>query len=107
MPDNEYSISDMIDPILDGSPSKFADVFSGVMVNKVNDRVDQIRQAVAAKINGDDHTTDPAMEPGPEEVDDQEQELEASDEDVEYTEESEESDSDDEKIETTDRTEHE
>ena len=100
MPDNEYSISDMIDPILDGSPSKFADVFSGVMVDK-------IRQAVAAKINGDDHTTDPAMEPGPEEVDDQEQELEASDEDVEYTEESEESDSDDEKIETTDRTEHE
>ena len=62
--DNEFTISDMVNTVVDGSPTKFADVFSGVMVDRVNDRVDQIRQAVAAKINGDDTSTDPAMEPG-------------------------------------------
>ena len=104
--DNEFTIRDMVNTVVDGSPTKFADVFSGVMVDRVNDRVDQIRQAVAAKINGDDTSTDPAMEPGPEEVDDyEEQEVEASfEEDEVETEEPEEIESDGEEIEGTDGT---
>jgi|DEB0MinimDraft_3_1074331.scaffolds.fasta_scaffold00813_4 hypothetical protein len=54
MAESEYTIQDMLKTVHDGSPTKFADYFSGVMVDKVNDRVDQIRQKVAAVISGQD-----------------------------------------------------
>ena len=66
----EPTVKDMIDAANEGEPTAFADVFSGVMVDRVNDKVDQIRQAVAAKMGGFDPTDAPAMELGPEEVGD-------------------------------------
>lgn len=76
MAESEYTIQDMLKTVHDGSPTKFADYFSGVMIDKVNDRVDQIRQKVAAKISGEDPSDDPAMELGPEEVEDEPEEVE-------------------------------
>lgn len=76
MADREYTLQDMLQTVHDGSPTEFADVFSGIMVDKVNDRVDQIRQAVAAKLSGEDPSDDPALELGPEEVEDVEDEQE-------------------------------
>ncbi len=70
MADSEYTLQDMLQTVHDGSPTKFADYFSGVMVDKVNDKVDTIRQAVAAKLGGEDPSSYSAMELGPEEVDD-------------------------------------
>ena len=66
----EPTVKDMIDAANKGEPTAFADYFSGVMVDRVNDKVDQIRQAVAAKLGGLDPTTAPAMELGAEEQDD-------------------------------------
>jgi|TARA_R100000084_G_scaffold92653_1_gene46486 hypothetical protein len=66
----EPTVKDMIATANSGEPTAFADVFSGVMVDRVNDKVDQIRQAVAAKLGGLDPTTAPAMELGAEEQDD-------------------------------------
>ena len=78
----EYTIKDMVDTAVNGEPGKFADYFSGVMVDKVNDRVDQIRQAVAAKLGGQDPTEEPAMDLGPEEQGDV---AETEHEDVEHS----------------------
>tara|TARA_A100000172_G_scaffold1343_1_gene1133 strand:- start:76 stop:423 length:348 start_codon:yes stop_codon:yes gene_type:complete len=78
MPDNEFSIDDMLNTAVDGRPNAFADVFTGVMNGKVGDKVDQVRAHVAAKLAGLDPTDDPALEAGPEEEDD-ETELEADD----------------------------
>jgi len=72
----EPTLKDMIDAANKGEPTGFADVFSGVMVDRVNDKVDTIRQAVAAKLGGLDPTSAPAMELGPEEVDDNVGEIE-------------------------------
>ena len=66
----EPTLKDMIDAANKGEPTGFADVFSGAMVDRVNDKVDTIRQVVAAKLGGLDPTSAPAMELGPEEVDD-------------------------------------
>ena len=78
----EYTVKDMVDTAIKGEPGKFADYFSGVMVDRVNDRVDQIRQAVAAKLGGEDPTDTPAMELGPEEQGD---EAETEHEDEEHS----------------------
>lgn len=72
----EPTVKDMIDAASNGEPTAFADVFSGVMVDRVNDKVDQIRQAVAAKLGGYDPTDAPAMELGPEEQGDEVGEVE-------------------------------
>ena len=97
MADGEYNLQDMLKTVHDGSPTKFADYFSGVMVDRVNDKVDTIRQAVAAKLGGQDSSSDPAMDPGPEEV-----EVEASAEEEE-TEQEDEEQVDAEETEGTDR----
>jgi hypothetical protein len=72
----EPTLKDMIAAANKGEPTGFADVFSGVMVDRVNDKVDTIRQVVAAKLGGLDPTDTPAMELGPEEVDDNVGEIE-------------------------------
>jgi len=43
---------DLIGAAWNSHPTEFADYFSGVMVGRVNDKVDQIRQQVAARIMG-------------------------------------------------------
>ncbi len=79
----EFSVKDMIAAGQSGEPTAFADVFSGAMVGRVNDRVDQIRQAVAAKLGGQDPTNKPAMELGPEEQDDTDEVVDNEQEDEE------------------------
>ena len=90
----EYTLKDMLNTAVNGEAGKFADYFSGVMVDKVNDRVDQIRQAVAAKLGGEDSTSNPAMELGPEEQGD-EAETELEDEEHSDAEETEGTDRED------------
>tara|TARA_R110002020_G_scaffold124435_1_gene281404 strand:- start:102 stop:425 length:324 start_codon:yes stop_codon:yes gene_type:complete len=92
------NLNDMIKAANNGEPTAFADYFSGAMVDRVNDKVDQIRQVVADKLAGLDPSSTPAMELGPEE---QEGEVEASAEDDTTEEEEEQSD---EEIETADGT---
>jgi len=74
----EPTLKGMIDAANRGEPTGFADVFSGVMVDRVNDKVDTIRQVVAAKLGGLDPTDMPAMELGPEEADDNVGEIETT-----------------------------
>jgi hypothetical protein len=107
MPDNEFSIDDMLNTAVDGKPNAFADVFTGVMNGKVGDKVDQIRQHVAAKLSGQDPSDAPALELGPEEQEDEEEieadeitddEIEAAVEDELDNEEEVEPDEDDETV---------
>ena len=45
----EPTLNDMMKAAAAGEPTKFADYFSGVMVDRVNDKVDQIRQNIEKK----------------------------------------------------------
>lgn len=68
---------DLIGAAWNSQPTEFADYFSGVMVGRVNDKVDQIRQQAAARIMGQDVETPPVEEPV-DQVDDEEEEVDAS-----------------------------
>tara|TARA_R110002072_G_scaffold156547_2_gene307008 strand:+ start:3141 stop:3452 length:312 start_codon:yes stop_codon:yes gene_type:complete len=84
-------LNDIIKAANNGEPTAFADYFSGAMVDRVNDKVDQIRQVVADKLAGLDPSSTPAMELGPEEqegeveADNEQEEDEQADEEIEPT----------------------
>ena len=100
----EPTLNDMMKAAAAGEPTKFADYFSGVMVDRVNDKVDQIRQAVADKIGGVDPSSTPAMELGPEEQGDIEEPEVDNEVELQADNEQEEDEQSDEEIETADGT---
>ena len=85
MADPVFTVKDMVNAAWNSKPTEFADYFSGVMIDKVNDKVDQIRQQVAARIMGQD--VDP---PSSVELEYDEDEAEADEADNEQDEETDE-----------------